>query len=63
MSNYRKQDKEGNLFSAIEHQQAVAKREIGILRLFKERIKENGRDGSHRHFGGENGKWSLANST
>lgn len=33
MSNYRKQDKGGNLFSAIEHQQAVAKREIGILKL------------------------------
>lgn len=33
MSNYRKQDKGGNLFSAIEHQQSVAKREIGILKL------------------------------
>ena len=33
MSNYRKQDKGGNLFSAIEHQQAVARREIGILKL------------------------------
>ena len=33
MSNYRKLDKGGNLFSAIEHQQAVAKREIGILKL------------------------------
>ena len=30
MSNYRQQDKGGNLFSAIEHQQAVAKREIGL---------------------------------
>ena len=33
MSNYREQDKGGNLFSAIEHQQSVAKREIGILKL------------------------------
>ena len=33
MSNYRKQDKGGNLFSAIEHQQAVATREIGVLKL------------------------------
>jgi len=33
MSNYRKQDKGGWLFSAIEHQQCVAKREIGILKL------------------------------
>ena len=33
MSNYRKQDRGGNLFSAIEHQQAVAKRGIGILKL------------------------------
>lgn len=33
MSNYRNQDKGGNLFSAIEHQQAMAKREIGILKL------------------------------
>lgn len=33
MSNYRKQFKGGNLFSAIEHQQNVARREIGILKL------------------------------
>ncbi len=33
MINYRKQDKGGNLFSAIEHQQAVAKRGTGILKL------------------------------
>lgn len=33
MINYRKQDKGGSLFSAIEHQQAVVKREIGILKL------------------------------
>jgi transposase, IS5 family len=33
MSNYRKQDKGGSLFSAIEHQQSVANREIGILKL------------------------------
>ncbi len=33
MSNYRKQNKGENLFSAIEHQQAVATRKIGILKL------------------------------
>jgi len=30
---YRQQDKGGNLFSALKHQQAVSKREIGILKL------------------------------
>jgi len=33
MKNYRKLNKGGNLFSAIEHQQSVQKREIGILKL------------------------------
>lgn len=33
MSNYRQLDKGGNLFSAIEHQQTIAKREAGILKL------------------------------
>lgn len=31
--NYRKHTKGGNLFSAIEHQQKVAKQEIGVLKL------------------------------
>lgn len=31
--NFRKHTKGGNLFSAIEHQQKVAKKEVGILKL------------------------------
>lgn len=38
MGNYRNQAKGGGLFSAIEHQQAVARQEIGILKL-RDRIE------------------------
>lgn len=31
--NYRKQDRGGNLFAALQHQKEVGKREIGILKL------------------------------
>jgi transposase, IS5 family len=31
--NYRKQDRGGNLFAALDHQKEVSKREIGILKL------------------------------
>lgn len=33
MINYRKTDRGGGLFSTIEHQQAIARRETGILKL------------------------------
>lgn len=33
MKQYRKPEKGGGLFSAIEHQQAVARKTTGILKL------------------------------
>ncbi len=33
MAKYRKLDQGGGLFSGTEHQQAVARREVGILKL------------------------------
>jgi len=41
MGNYRNQAKGGGLFSAIEHQQAVARQEVGILKL-RDRIDWEG---------------------